>query len=120
VRALQQNNLFVPLVGNFSGPKTLRGIGAWSRARGAKITAFYTSNVEQYLFQDGLWNDFAANVASMPLDGTSTLIRSCFNSCLNSAFGSRVVMLLDSMQDMVKAQQAGQILSYYDVLSRRR
>ena len=120
VRDLQQKNLIVPLVGNFGGPKTLRAVGAWARHRGARITTFYASNVEQYLFQDRLWEAFASNVASMPLDASSTLIRSCFNSCINPSFNSRVVMLLDSMEDMVTAHQSGLITNYFDVLSRRR
>lgn len=120
IRTLQQRNLIVPLVGNFGGPKTLRALGAWTRARGARVTLFYTSNVEQYLFQDRLWESFAENIASMPLDETSTLIRSCFNTCFDRAYNSRVVMLLDSMQGMVAAHRSGQVLSYYDVLSRRR
>jgi len=120
VRALQMSNLIVPAVGNFGGPKTLRAIANWVRTRGGRITTFYTSNVEQYLFQDRLWEAFAGNVAAMPLDSTSTLIRSCFNSCINPDSNSRVVMLLDSMQEMVQAQQAGLINNYYDILSRRR
>jgi hypothetical protein len=122
VRALQQNNLIVPLVGNFSGPKTLQAIGAWVRTRGAKVTTFYTSNVENYLFQEGQWSAFAANVASWPLDDTSTLIRSCFNTCVAVPpnYNSRVVMLLDSMPAMVKAHQDGRINNYFDLLSRRR
>ena len=45
----------VPIVGNFAGPKALRAVGAYLTAHGATVTAFYTSNVEQYLFQDGIW-----------------------------------------------------------------
>ena len=120
VRTLQQNNLIVPAVGNFGGARTLKAIGAWVKARGARVTTFYTSNVEQYLFQDRIWDAFAANVASMPLDESSTLVRSCFNSCINTSSSSRVVMLLDSIQDMVQAHQSGLISSYYDILSRRR
>ena len=40
------------------------------------MSAFYLSNVEQYLRQDGIWNNFCANVATLPLDETSTFIRS--------------------------------------------
>ena len=122
VRALQQNNLIVPVVGNFSGPKTLQAIGAWVRNRSAKITTFYTSNVENYLFQEGQWSTFARNIASWPLEETSTLIRSCFNTCMDVPpnYNSRVVMLLDSMPAMVRAHQDGQINNYYDLLSRRR
>ena len=120
IRTMQQNNLIVPTIGNFGGPRTLKAIGAWVKARGARVTTFYTSNVEQYLFQDRIWDAFASNVAAMPLDETSTLIRSCFNSCISTSYNSRVVMLLDSMQDMVAANQSGLITNYYDILSRRR
>ena len=43
---------------------------------GATVGAFYLSNVEQYLRQDGIWTAFCASVASMPLTETSTFIRS--------------------------------------------
>ncbi len=46
------------------------------REHGAVVSAFYLSNVEQYLQQDGIWGAFCANVASMPLDARSTFIRS--------------------------------------------
>jgi hypothetical protein len=120
VRALQQKNLIVPMVGNFGGAKTLRAIGAWVRERGASVTTFYTSNVEQYLFQDAIWDAFAGNIASMPLDPSSTLIRSCFDRCVPFGGSSRVVMLLDSMPALVSDHQAGLIRSYWDVLSRKR
>ena len=45
-------------------------------SRGAMLTAYYTSNVEQYLFQNGRWEAFYANLGALPLDDASTLIRS--------------------------------------------
>ena len=120
VRDLERRNLIVPLVADFAGPKTFRAIGAWVRERSANVTTLYTSNVEQYLFQERKWDDFAGNVAALPLDETSTLIRSCFNMCLSPMPGSRVLMLLDSMPAMLRDHQAGMIGTYYDVLARRR
>jgi hypothetical protein len=120
VRGLEQNNLIVPLVANFAGPKTLRAIGNWVRERGGKVTTFYASNVEQYLFQDGSWGLFAENLAALPVDETSTFIRSCFNSCVNSNINSRVVMLLDSVPALVRDHRAGLIRGYYDLLARQR
>jgi hypothetical protein len=76
IKDLHQRNLIVPVVGNFAGPKALRAVGRYVRERGATISAMYLSNVEQYLEQDGIWNLFCANVASMPLVETSTFIRS--------------------------------------------
>jgi hypothetical protein len=76
MKDLEQRNLVVPVVGNFGGPKALRAVGRYVRDRGAVVSAFYLSNVEQYLFQDGIWPNFCANVATMPLDPQSTFIRS--------------------------------------------
>jgi hypothetical protein len=76
LKDLHQRNLIVPVVGNLAGPKALRAIGQDLRERGATVSAMYLSNVEQYLVQDGLWSQFCANIASMPLDDTSTFIRS--------------------------------------------
>ena len=43
---------------------------------GATVSAFYVSNVEQYLRQDGLWSAFCQNVKALPLDARSTFMRS--------------------------------------------
>jgi hypothetical protein len=118
-KAMEQNNLVVPVVGNFAGPKALRSIGKYLRAHGSTVTAFYVSNVEQYLFQDRIWPDFARNLASLPMDGTSTIIRACFTRCQFST-GSRSVTLLDSMTLLVRDFEAGRIATYWDVLSRGR
>jgi hypothetical protein len=119
VKALQERNLLIPVVGNFSGARALRAIGGWIRGHGGVVTAFYTSNVEQYLFQEGAWDRFRENVASMPLDETSTFIRSCFNSC-SSPGGPRAVSLLDSMPELLDAAASGRIRAYWDVLTHSR
>lgn len=76
LKNLHENNLIVPVVGNFAGPKALRAVGQYVRERGATVDAMYLSNVEQYLRQDGIWGVFCGNVASMPLTEKSTFIRS--------------------------------------------
>jgi hypothetical protein len=119
VKALEEKNLIVPLVGNFAGPKALRQVGAYLREHGAVVTTFYTSNVEQYLFQDRQWDDFRANVAALPIDDTSTFIRSCFNTC-SSPGGSRAVTLLDSMPALLREAASGRVQSYWDVLNHSR
>ena len=75
LKDLQSRNLVIPVVGNFAGPKALRAIGTYLKARGATVTAFYVSNVEGYLRRDGTWPAFCANVATMPLDAASLFIR---------------------------------------------
>ena len=75
LKQLETKNLLVPVVGNFAGPKALRSLGAWLKARGATVSVFYVSNVEQYLDQKGVWPAFCANVATLPLDRSSIFIR---------------------------------------------
>ena len=76
VKNLETRNLIVPIVGNFAGPKAIRAVGKYLKSKQTKVSAFYLSNVEQFLRQDGIWGNFCDNVATLPLDETSTFIRS--------------------------------------------
>jgi hypothetical protein len=95
LKTLESKNLLVPVVGNFGGPTALRSVGQYVRDHGASVTAFYLSNVEQYLYQDGLWGRFCANVATMPLDEHSTFIRSAQGGSYGRGGG-----LMNSLGDM--------------------
>lgn len=75
IKDLESRNLIVPVVGDFAGPKALRGVGAYIRDHGAVVSAFYVSNVEGYLRGNGVWAAFCANVATLPLDAESVFIR---------------------------------------------
>ncbi|MEQ1691945.1 MAG: hypothetical protein ABMA00_11705 [Gemmatimonas sp.] len=75
VKNLHERNLIVPVSGDFAGPKALRAIGAWLTERSATVRAFYLSNVEQYLFQDGKQQTFYDNAATLPVDAASVFIR---------------------------------------------
>ncbi len=77
LRAMHGKNLVVPVVGDFAGPKAIRGVGDYLKQRHANVMAFYLSNVEQYLFRGpGDSDRFYANVSTLPIDSTSTFIRS--------------------------------------------
>jgi hypothetical protein len=74
IKDLQSRNLIVPVVGDFGGPSAIRSVGAYLHDHGAVVSAFYLSNVEQYLNQDAKEDTFLCNVAGLPLDETSTFI----------------------------------------------
>jgi hypothetical protein len=76
VRELQQKNLIVPLVGDFAGPKAIRAVGQYLKDHDASVSAFYVSNVEQYLTPVVKLQNFYNNVATLPLNSSSTFIRS--------------------------------------------
>ena len=83
LKQLERNNAVVPIVGNFAGPKALRSVGRYLNEHHATVSAFYTSNVEMYLFQQADdWTNFFENVATLPVTGTSTFIRSVSNGGL--------------------------------------
>lgn len=75
VRSLQESNRIIPVVGDFGGSKALAMVAAFLKKNGYTVTAFYTSNVEQYLFSGGEFDSFARNVALMPITSKSLFIR---------------------------------------------
>jgi hypothetical protein len=78
LRDLQARNLVIPVVGDFAGGHALAAIAGFLRRRGETVTAFYTSNVEYYLFREGGFARFAANVARLPRSADAVMIRSLF------------------------------------------
>ena len=76
LRNLHLRNLIIPVVGNFGGTQALRMVGDYLRERNIVLSAYYTSNVEQYLFTPTeLWRQYYLNVSRMPLDSMSIFIR---------------------------------------------
>ena len=101
VKDLESRNLVIPIVGDFGGPKAIRAVAAYLKSIGGLVSAFYLSNVEQYLYQEGKWDSFCRNVAALPLDETSTFIRSSNSGGFGR--GGGFVSSLGAMADEVKA-----------------
>ncbi len=127
VRDLQMRNLIVPVTGDFGGTKAIRAVGRYLRDHGAIVSTFYVSNVESYLFRvesgrlgaatNGGSNNFYDNVAALPLDSSSTFIRSW-----NGVFGplppgGMPYTVLSSIQETLAAVRDGRIQSFRDVIS---
>jgi hypothetical protein len=122
----------VPVVGNFAGPRAIRAVGEYLKARKATVSAFYASNVEQYLFQDAdSWRKYYENVETLPLDSTSTFIRSVGGGRYVAPAGTpsattpvapfgRLQSVLSSMQGTVAAYREGRIMGYWDVIQMSR
>jgi hypothetical protein len=103
VKDLHARNLFIPVVGDFAGPKAIRAVGQYLRDHGTTLTAFYTSNVETYLFQNNVWAPFYRNVATLPLSASSVFIRGGTSLCPMRAF--------------LAAVEAGRVTTYPDATS---
>ena len=74
LKDLHSRNLIVPVVGDFGGPKAIQEVGKYLKSVGAMVSAFYLSNVEQYLEMDGKLDTFYSNVATLPIDDSSRFI----------------------------------------------
>ena len=123
LRDFERNNLLVPIVGDFAGDKAIRAVGQYLKTHGAIANYVYTSNVEQYLFQNDAWQRYYSNVATLPLDEHSTFLRAYFDRGFRYPPGIvtpdlHSVQLVDPVLSFLNAFRAGQIASYNDVVGR--
>lgn len=116
MKNFEERNLLIPVVGNFAGPKALRSVSGYLKEHGTTVGTFYTSNVEQYLFQNAISSDFYENVAALPTDPSSTFIRSIpnqFNAyVLPRNPGSRLAQTTSSIDSVVSTYRRGELNSY--------
>jgi hypothetical protein len=123
VRQMDRRNLIVPVVGDFAGPKALRRIGDYVRARGAVIDVFYLSNVEPYLFTAGTWRAFYDNVATMPLAPSGLFVRAFFGSTAKECAALRPAIRTPVIGDMTRLMEAyrrGEVKSQCDLVTASR
>jgi hypothetical protein len=119
VRGLQMKNLIIPVVGDFGGKKALTAIGDYLRKNGLTVTAYYTSNVEQYLFDDGSFPGFVSNVRKLPITEKSLFIRWVYQRYFHPArmVGQRSTSLLQRMGVFLTDYDAGRYQTYTDLIS---
>ena len=115
VRDLQRANRVVPVVGDLAGDHALRAIGRECRRRDLTVSAFYTSNVEYYLFRDGTFPRFVENLRALPTDDGSVIIRSFF-SRFRRLPGTRPghvsAQIVDAVPAFLQRWEEGRIPSY--------
>jgi hypothetical protein len=70
---MQERNMILPLVADFAGPKTLKSLGQYLKGQGATVSAFYISNVEDYI--EAKWSSYVSNIRALPQDDSSVVIR---------------------------------------------
>jgi hypothetical protein len=121
IRRMQAEHRVVPVVGDLSGSHALREIGNVLRERGDSLSAFYASNVEYYLMQDGTFDRFAENLASLPVHSNAVIIRSLFGRGFGhprAVSGYYSTQLLQSVPTMLRIHRSGEITGYGDLVYR--
>ena len=123
VKSLEATNLLIPVIGNLAGDHALTNIARDAGARGLKVSAFYTSNVEFYLMREGGFDRYAENVRRLPQNGQTVIIRSFFNggfgySHPQSVPGYYSTQLLQTMASFVREYSTGGYESYSDLVTK--
>ena len=114
------------MVGDFAGDGAIAGIGSYLKQRGATVDVFYISNVERYLFDQGEPGmRFYSNVAALPLNESSTFIRSV-TSDISARLGIPIPdgpekwrTFLSSIDEDLTDFNEGRIRGYRDLFERR-
>jgi hypothetical protein len=97
LRGLEGRDRVIPVVGDVAGPRAMRALASDIGERGERLSAFYISNVENYLFRDGTFGRYADNLARFPRSPRTMVIRSIFSGGGQSY--SRVELLEQMMSD---------------------
>jgi hypothetical protein len=119
VKGLQARDLVIPVTGDLSGPSALTAIGRLIAARGERLSAFYVSNVEFYLFGAGTFPRFAGNLERLPRSANSVLIRSVFGRLSAPArSGDASSQHVQPVAELLRDHAAGRIRSYADIAAR--
>jgi hypothetical protein len=119
VRGLHMKNLIIPVVGDFGGKKALVAIGDYLRKNGLTVSAFYVSNVEQYLFEDASFTGFVNNVRKLPITEQSVFIRWVYQRYYHPArlSGQRSTSLLQRIGVFLTDFDAGRYQNYTDLIT---
>jgi hypothetical protein len=118
LRDLQVKNLVVTVTGDFGGPKAIRAVGDWLKARDGTVSAFYVSNVEQYLFMDGKDGAFYANVATLPINEQSIFIRPyTMRNFSRGGYGGGPTLSLCPIAGFLRAVKANKVYTNNDALA---
>lgn len=118
VREMQLKNLIIPVTGDFAGPKAFPAIAEFLKKNGLVVSAFYTSNVEQYLFENQVFADFANNVKKLPIGEQTVFIRSVLSRFGHPAMpgGHQFAILLQKIPLFIKDFDEGRYRHYQNLI----
>ena len=119
VKRLQRDDRIVPVVGNLSGDTALMAIARFLSQSDLKVAAFYTSNVEDYLFRDGRFPDFIENLHRLPRLPDGLIVRSVFRSGgagVARLPGYNSASVTQPIDTLVKGYASGRYHDYRDLV----
>lgn len=116
VKRLHAEDRIVPIVGDLSGPSALAAVARLLVQSNQQVAAFYTSNVEFYLFGAGSFADFITNLRRLPRRPGALIVRSVFGSGgARPLPGYNSVSLTQTIDSLVDGHAGGRIRTYRDL-----
>ena len=113
VRNLQEQNRIIPVVGDFAGPKALRAIARYLREHSCRVSVFYISNVEQFLFQNDVFDAYVKNVKALPINSNSLLIRSIISRYQSRYRRPMMATLMQNLSEFLREYDQGKYTDYW-------
>jgi len=120
VRSLERRDGVIPVVGDLGGTHALAAIGRWMTERDERLSAFYVSNVENYLFRDGGFGRYLENLNRLPHSDRSVIIRAIFGrfALLEASPGYASTSTVQNLNELLANFSAGKYRTYTDLLGR--
>jgi hypothetical protein len=125
IKGMHDRNLIIPITADLSGQKGIKAVGDFLKEIGERVSAYYVSNVEFYLWRYDTMPRFVENLKTLPIDDKSVIIRSYFNyayytnphpQTIENYFSVQILQTIDSM---LKDYGASGYDSYFDLATRR-
>ena len=122
VRRLQLEDRILPIVGDIAGDVALPATARYLRERGLEVSAFYTSNVEFYLYGGRTIGRFIENLRALPFSETGVLIKSVFPAGYRGAHPRNVpgyysTQIVQSVDGLLAGWDDGRYSNYWSIVT---
>lgn len=119
VRALHLGDRVIPLVGDFGGGRVLQALGDWLRTHSLKLSTFYISDVEFFLFRSGRFPFYVEGLARLPWASGALIVRSSTREIAHAerVAGDSSTTIIRRVDEFLDAVQAGRIRSVDDLFT---
>jgi hypothetical protein len=120
MKKFEAENRLIPIVGDFAGAGAFKAVAGYLKENGLKVSTFYTSNVEFYLFGRPAWDQYVSNFKALPRTNDAVFIRAYFATYGRShplnVPGHRSTSLVQSMEAFADAYDSAELRTYWDVV----
>jgi hypothetical protein len=122
VQTMEREGRIIPVVGDFAGDRAMQGIAAWLVKEKLTVSAFYVSNVEQYLLEPKVWARWTRNVSALPRVDGSLFIRAYLDQGRRhpqQMKGHRTATVVQRIGDFEERQAKKPFASWWEIATEK-